>query len=467
MVKKPKDKKKPNGPPDNGPNSAHAALFAAALGDLAGDAVFLDNDLNVVHGTASARELLGDTFRLGDPIARVLCTSSIDRPVAAALAAGTAVSGLVHREDSHGLRRAIRVRATPLRAGTTRLGWMLLLEDDASARGEATGAVMFHGMWTQDPAMKRMFHIVQRAALRESSVLVRGETGAGKELVAHAIHTLSPRAKGPFRALNCAALPPSLLESELFGHVKGAFTGAVRDQPGIFRSAHGGTLFLDEVAELPVELQAKLLRVLETHTVLPVGGREPVAVDVRIVAATHQSLREAVERKTFRADLMYRLRVVPVFLPPLRARAGDLALLTDRFIDEFNQREKGRQIVRVSPAARTALQRYSWPGNIRELRNVLEYAYVVGDGPVLSVSDLPLELTEELSGQESAPVASAPASAPQSLPPPTMPHASDDSLLRRRVEQALARSDGNRERTAKILGISRVTLWRWLKELGL
>src|SRR5262249_42239767 len=157
-------------------------------------------------------------------------------------------------------------------------------------------------------------------------------TGTGKELLARALHELSPRRKGPFAAINCAALPAALLESELFGHVRGAFTGAVRDQPGFFRSADGGTLFLDEVAEVPLELQAKLLRVLETHTVLPVGGRKPLPVNVRIVTATHQSLRRASQQGTFRADLMYRLRVIPIFLPPLRARPGDVALLTDKLI---------------------------------------------------------------------------------------------------------------------------------------
>ena len=165
-------------------------------------------------------------------------------------------------------------------------------------------------------------------------MLVLGETGSGKELVATALHDLSPRAKGPFRAINCSAMPAPLLESELFGHARGAFTGAVRDNPGHFKLANRGTLFLDEVAELPLELQAKLLRVLETHTVMPVGAREPIAVDVRIVAATHRALRREVDAGRFRADLMYRLRVIPVFIPPLRARGGDVILLAERFIDK-------------------------------------------------------------------------------------------------------------------------------------
>ena len=282
-----------------------------------------------------------------------------------------------------------------------------------------------------------------------------GPTGSGKELIARAIHELSSRRTGPFRAINCAALPPTLLESELFGHVRGAFTGALKDSPGIFRAAHQGTLFLDEVAEMPLELQAKLLRVLETRSVIPIGGTDAVEVDVRIVAATHQSLRRAVEHNRFRADLMYRLRVVPIFLPPLVARHGDLELLTDKLIEQLNE-EGERQISQVSRAARDAIAGYPWPGNVRELRNALQYAFVIGEGPIL----FDVELPPEVSGMAFDPEATSVNTRP-STP------SEDESPEVRRIRLALEHADGNRERAAQILGMSRVTLWRRMKALGL
>jgi transcriptional regulator with PAS, ATPase and Fis domain len=311
-------------------------------------------------------------------------------------------------------------------------------------------------MLTRDPAMKQVFHVLRRAARRDVPVLVRGETGSGKELVARAIHDLSPRTRGPYKAINCAALPPSLLESELFGHVKGSFTGATRDHAGIFRATDKGTLFLDEIAEMPVELQAKLLRVLETRTVIPVGGSEAVPVNVRIVAATHQSLRRAVERGTFRADLMYRLRVVPLFLPPLRARRGDVALLARHLVDELNGAGE-RHVTRIAPGALAALERYPWPGNVRELRNALEYAFVIGEGATLTEADLPPEITQsEASEEAEAPIA-----------PADFPSAPGATPEVQRIQRALARAGGNRTKAAKILGVSRVTLWRRLRELGI
>jgi transcriptional regulator with PAS, ATPase and Fis domain len=372
------------------------------------------------------------------------------------MAHGRAITGAIERSDRDGAAWRLELHAQPIERDRVRIGWRVTLEAvDQRDRGQAEGAepaVVFHGMWTRDLAMKRAFHVIGRAAAREVGVLIRGPTGTGKELVAHAIHALSPRAHGPFRAVNCAALPPSLLESELFGHVKGAFTGAVRESSGIFRAAHRGTLFLDEVAEMPLELQAKLLRVLETRTVIPVGSTEPVAVDARIIAATHQPLRVAVQEGRFRADLMYRLRIVPVFLPPLSARHGDVELLARKFIDELNE-QGGRRITRIAPAALDALVEYAWPGNVRELRSALEYAYVIGDGPVLADSDLP----QEISGVAVAP--------PRPAPSPGDPADGDPDA--RRIRMALERAAGNRERAAQMLGISRVTLWRRMRSYGL
>lgn len=319
----------------------------------------------------------------------------------------------------------------------------------------ATTTPAFYGLLTQDAGMQRVFRILEKAAQSEASVLLRGETGSGKELLAQALHQLSRRQSGPFHAISCAALPASLLESELFGHVRGAFTGAVRDNPGHFRSASRGTLFLDEVAEMPLEVQAKLLRVLETHTIIPVGGHEPVSVDVRIVAATHKGLRAEVEAGRFRADLMYRLRVVPIFIPALRERPGDILLLAHHFIHELNQRSS-RHIQRISAAAAALLKKHDWPGNVRELRNVLEYAFVVGEGETLEVSDFPPELLEP-----------EPLPPRVTSPPPLGPLVPTKADQVERIRQALKESGGHYGAAAARLQLSRVTLWRKMKQLGL
>ena len=315
---------------------------------------------------------------------------------------------------------------------------------------------VFFGLRTADPGMQRVFQIVRKAAQSDVSVLLRGETGTGKELLAKALHELSPRQRGPFHAISCAALPASLLESELFGHVRGAFTGAVRDNPGHFRLANKGTLFLDEVAEMPLDVQAKLLRVLETHTVIPVGGQESIAVDVRIVAATHKALRAEVEAGRFRADLMYRLRVVPIFIPTLRERGDDVLLLAQHFIGELNARGQ-RHIDHISPEAAQRLRQHDWPGNVRELRNVIEYAFVIGEGTALGIADLPPELHDGARW--------VPARRPK--PEPTLPGEQQASEEASRIRLALEATHGHVGEAAAQLGISRVTLWRHIRRLGL
>ncbi len=421
--------------------------LALAVQETSGPAIVLDGALRIVLATPAAEALLGFQVPVGASAPKILCGEATRRPVAEALAAGRPTQALLPRPTLADPSRVLRIRTAPL--GKAKEGWLVFLEE---AKGTAAeGEVLFHGMWTQHTSMKQMFRVVERVAQVDAPVLVRGETGAGKELVANALHALSGRSKGPLRALNCAALPPHLLESELFGHVRGAFTGAVKDTPGHLVAANGGTLFLDEVAELPLEVQAKLLRVLETHSVLPVGARVPVPVDVRFVAATHRSLREEVAHGRFRADLMYRLRVIPVLLPPLRARTGDVMLLVDKLLAEHNGR-RHRQIEKVAPSAERILSSYTWPGNIRELRNVLEYAYAIGDGSILVPSDLPAELSQEIA--------------------PDAPHEAEvrveaSSPEARRIAVALERNAGSRERAAQVLGISRVTLWRRMKALGL
>lgn len=308
----------------------------------------------------------------------------------------------------------------------------------------------FQGILSRAPQMQPVFQIIQSAAKTEATVLVRGESGTGKELVARAIHNLSSRSKQPFLAINCAALSANLLESELFGHVRGAFSGAIKDHAGLFSQANGGTLFLDEVAELPLELQAKLLRVLQEREYIPVGGTQSYSVDVRIVAATHRSLREEVREERFREDLMYRLRVVPIFIPPLRERREDIMVLLMHFIKQHNQQGL-RQIERIDPLAMRVLLDYQWPGNIRELQNVLEYAFVVGSGEVLHLSELPPEFRE----QTATPIAVKEAVTQETL-------LYDDE--KQAIEQALRQANGKVSRAAEFLGMSRATFWRKRKQ---
>ncbi len=424
----------------------HTRLLELAIEGVAGPALVLDSKLSIVLATDHAEKLLGEDIPPGTNAATLF---SKDSSNISAFGKKNPITLTILRKAARGRERRITIRATPLEHRSRHLGWVLLLDPEPT---EESGApLLFHGLWTRDSGMKRAFHIVERAARRDASVLLRGETGTGKELFARAIHALSPRAKGPFAAINCAALPATLLESELFGHVRGAFTGAVRDQPGFFKSADRGTAFLDEVAEMPLDLQAKLLRVLETKSVIPVGGRVPVPIDVRIVAATHQSLRAAVSAGRFRADLMYRLRVIPIFLPPLRARPLDVGLLMQKLIEELNDKG-GRHITTISPAALARLEAYPWPGNVRELRNALEYAYVIGEGPVLVPGDLPAEVTE-------------PETSLDPIDTPATPSLSEAEKAE--IHRALERVDGHRERAAEILGISRVTLWRRMRALGM
>jgi transcriptional regulator with PAS, ATPase and Fis domain len=299
----------------------------------------------------------------------------------------------------------------------------------------------FHGIHTQAPEMDAFFATLRRVARAHCTVLIGGETGTGKELVARAIHAESPRRRAPFRAVSCATFSPTLLESELFGHIRGAFTGAVRDRSGLFALADEGTLFLDEVAEIPLDLQGKLLRVMQEKTFVPVGGTRPVTVDVRVISATNKVLRQEVAEGRFREDLSYRMRVVPLHLPPLRQRQGDIDALFWHFLGEMS--EQGlRRIDGVTRAAMDAIRSYPWPGNVRELRSAIEYAFVIGEGPILDVPDLIPELRGEA--------------------PAGQPSLSLAETERERIVAALARHKGRKAAAAADLGISRSTLWRRL-----
>lgn len=461
-------------PPPSG-NASHDALRLClrALSEVAGAAVVLDPELRIVAFTEPAPALVGGPIPIGVNAAKVLCGTGEVRPVAEALSRGDAVTAEVERPLTDGSLRFITVRAAPLRRESGLDGWLLLLDENPFTRRRAGEAEVTesYGIMTRDPAMQHLLRQIVKVARSKANVLVRGETGAGKELVAQALHRASARSSGPFRALNCAALPPSLLESELFGHVRGAFTGAIRDNPGYFRLADGGTLFLDEVGELPLEVQAKLLRVLQERVVVPVGGQQVIPVDVRIVAATHRSLRAAVKAHRFRADLLYRLRVIPLFLPPLRDRPLDVEPLAWRFISELQQ-DAQRTISGISPGAMQALLDYRWPGNVRELRNVIEYALVMGEGPLLTEADLPAEVANQAAHKDHGKeINQSQLGMDGSLPrqgnvenptaEPQLP------LEARKLLTALERAGGHHGRAAQSLGMSRVTLWRKLRKWGL
>jgi two-component system, NtrC family, response regulator HydG len=312
----------------------------------------------------------------------------------------------------------------------------------------------FEEIIAHSPAMLRVFDVLRQVSPTHATVLVLGESGTGKELVARAIHANSPRKEKSLVAVNCAALSQGLIESELFGHVKGAFTGAVGAKEGMVVAADGGTLFLDEVGDMPLETQAKLLRVLESREVLPVGGTTPRKVDIRLVAATNQDVRKMASEGTFREDLLFRLQVVSITLPPLRDRAGDVPLFIDHFITEFAE-EHRREVRGISPEARALLVRYDWPGNVREIRNALENMVLLTRGEVLEEADVP-EHIRQAAGQ--------PSSGSGHL---ELAGRSLAEVERALIEANLEFVHGNRQKAARILGIGERTLYRKLKEYGL
>jgi two-component system response regulator HydG len=320
----------------------------------------------------------------------------------------------------------------------------------------------FEGVVGSSPQMNAVIERLKRIAPTDASVLITGETGTGKELVAQAIHQNSPRKTKPFVALNCAALSENILESELFGHVKGAFTDASTDRVGKFEYAHGGTLFLDEVGDMPPPTQIKLLRVLESGEITRVGSNDPIRVNVRILSATNRNLEDAIAAGTFRSDLYHRLKVVTIGLPRLIDRAADIPLLIEHFIRQFARRHH-KQIKSMTPAARIKLMSYNWPGNVRELRNTIESMIVVDFDGVLDLDDLPMEFS-------GAPV-------PGDAMPAAVPidAAGINSLIGRPLEEVeklciletLKLTGGNREQAAEMLGIGERTLYRKIKEYGL
>ncbi len=302
--------------------------------------------------------------------------------------------------------------------------------------------------------MQRVFQRVAQVARTSATALIQGETGTGKELVARAIHYRSERRNNRFVPLNCAGLVETILESELFGHEKGAFTGAASARIGLFEYANHGTLFLDEIGDMPISSQTKLLRVLERGEVVRVGSNEPIYVDVRLIAATHQDLQKKIEDGSFRLDLFYRLNVVTINLPPLRERHGDIPLLVEAFVDEFSELH-GKPVEGMSAGARKALFRYHWPGNVRELRNCLEHMVVATVDPILGEDDLPEYMLRETGALLEEGAGGLRAGQPL------------EEVEKVHIARTLELVDGNREKAAELLGIGERTLYRKIEKYGL
>ena len=382
------------------------------------------------------------------------------------LGTGDAVSvegDIINRE-----RRKISIQFTisPLRNNADRIIGLLVVLEDISA----FNSVMNTSLLTENPTgilghslkMQEVFDLMPLMARTDASILITGETGTGKDMIAEAIHKSSKRGRHPFIKINCGALPETLLESELFGHVRGSFTGAIKDKPGMFKLAHDGTIFLTEIGDMPLPLQVKLLSFLDDREFYPIGGDKKIQVDVRIIAATHRSLMEQVELGNFREDLFYRLNVLHMHLPPLRERDGDIRFLLDHFLREFASR-LNKKITGFTSRSLKQLTAYSYPGNIRELRNIVEYCANICPGDRIRSGHLPKDLLAIPLGEKRVPEdvknGQIPALA-ASINDFSRSGADWLSIEKEMVLRALMKNHGNRSKAAKELGWGRTTLWR-------
>jgi PAS domain S-box-containing protein len=422
----------------------------ATILDSVADGVFtVDQDMRITWFNRAAEEITG--FSRGEALGQSCCEifrSSIcfsQCPVREAMVNGRNV---INREvdilDRQNREVPISVSASVLRDDAGRpVGGVETFRDLSqlmALKREVEEKYTFHDLVSRNPAMRRLFNVLPDVAASEATVLLQGESGTGKELFARALHDLSPRRKGPLVVVNCGALPEPLLEAEIFGAKKGAYTGAVEDRPGRLEQADKGTLVLDEVGDLPLALQVKLLRVLENREYQPLGARRPRTADVRFLAATHRDLEAMVAQGTFRRDLFFRINVVNLKIPSLRERPEDIPLLLEMAIDRFN-RSYGRKIRRFSPEALGLLLDHCYPGNVRELLNLVERAVILSKSDTLEVDLLPL-------------AAAATGAAPEGGPPSV-----------EQLRQVLRRHGGNRTLAARELRVNRTTLWRWLKRM--
>ena len=358
--------------------------------------------------------------------------------------------GSVEVVSRQGRKLHLEVRSRAILAFDRRsqIGRVVLFRDrtaEVELRRQLEERAGIYGLVGGSAPMRRLYSLIAAIGRNEATVLVEGESGTGKELVARAIHTHSGHAAGPFHAVNCGALPTELLESELFGHVKGAFSGALKDKPGRVELAKGGTLFLDEIGNLPLAMQVKLLRLLQEREFIRVGGTETLRLDARVVAATNVNLERAVKEGRFRRDLYYRLRVIPVRLPALRERRDDIVPLAEHFLHQLEGRADKAK--RLSATAARALVSHEWPGNVRELENAISFAFYISPGEEIGALDLPPEIGARAQAKSTVPASTDGAEA--------------------RVRDALERASGNKAEAARLLGINRTTLWRRMSALGI
>jgi len=429
---------------------AQKANMEAIFHSVADGIVTLDPELRVDHLNRAAEAMLGcpEGRASGKPVGEVLDGRlwHLD-PVLVATLSGrgeaSARENLLVRPDGEELRVLLTTSRLFDREG--RVGGAVVVLRDITRERELEATLErrsgMHALVGGSHAMQELYRLIEQVAPRDSTILITGESGTGKELVADAVHRSSERAGGPFVKVNCSALSEGLLESELFGHVKGAFTGATHDRRGRFEQADGGTLLIDEIGDLPERIQVKLLRVLQEREIERVGENRVRPVNVRILAATHRPLRQLVAEGRFREDLFYRLNVIPLPLVPLRERREDVPPLVAHFLAELGG-VTGRRVSGVSGAAMRILMDYDWPGNVRELRNAVEHAMVKGRGTELAVEDLPREILLNVA---------------------PLPGTPDDD--RARLIDALNRSGWNRTRASQLLGIDRSTLWRKMRKL--
>jgi two-component system response regulator HydG len=425
----------------------------ATILDSVADGVFtVDSEMRITWFNRAAEKITGFSQQeaLGRPCCEIfrsnICFSAC--PVREALATGRNVENLeIDILDRYNRELPISVSASVLRDAEGRpTGGVETFRDLSrlhALKQEITEKYSFHDLLSRNPAMRRLFDVLPDVAASNATVLLQGESGTGKELFARALHNLSPRRDRPLVVVNCGALPEQLLEAEIFGVRKGAYTGAVEDRPGRLTQAEGGTLFLDEIGDLPLALQVKLLRVLENREYQALGARRPQRADVRFVAATHRDLENMVKEGSFRQDLFFRLNVVQLLIPPLKERPEDIPLLLDLALDRFNK-SYGKRIRGFSSEALSLLLDHSYPGNVRELLNMVERAVILARGETITPELLPSELT-------------------QSTPMPSFEDDENRLPTANQLAALLEKHEGNRSAAARELGINRTTLWRWLK----